>query len=183
MPRTTTEQIFAALFGLVKTVQGADWAGNPIPLQYSSRNWIKVGTGPYGLMPALYQWDPRQEQDVRTGLGRSRRKLHALVDIRMQRQQPDQYFDVLTPAPPATPTGGPFSTILNNWADNLYAMFSPYDGGPQQLTSLPNGTVYAGALPYGAIADCYPTEMRVDRGDDASHVAVIQAMIEIITGG
>jgi hypothetical protein len=180
MPRTTTEQIFVALFGLVQTVQGADWAGNPIPLQYFSRNWAKVGGTAEGTMPALYQWDPRQEQDVRTGLGRSRRKLHALVDIRIQVQQADQYPDVVTTSP--TPSG-PLSTILNNWADNLYNMFSPSDGGPQQLQWLPNGTVYPGALPYGAIADCYPTEMRVDRGGDASRVAVIQAMIEIITGG
>jgi hypothetical protein len=181
MPRTTTESIFKALFAMVSTVAGTDWAGASIPLQYFSRNWAKVGETADGTMPALYQWDPRQEQDVRTGLGRSRRKLHALVDIRIQRNQPDQYPDTVQVINGVTV--GPFSTILNNWADNLYSMFSPADGGPQTLTALQNGTVFTGALPYGAIADCYPTDIRVDRGDDASRVAVIQAVIEIITGG
>lgn len=166
---------------MVSTVQGADWTNTPIPLAYFSRNWAKVGETADGNMPALFQWDPRMEQDARTGLGRSRRKLHALVDIRIQRNQSDQYPDTIQVINGITV--GPFSTLLNNWADNLYSLFSPADGQPQTLTSLQNGVPFAGALPYGAISDCYPTDIRVDRGDDASRVAVIQALIEIVTGG
>lgn len=177
MPRITTEQIFAALFALAQNVKGTSWDGTPIPLQYSTRNWVKVAETPEGLMPALYQLDPLSEQDARTGLGRSRRKLHAQLDIRTQRQQPDQYPDVVSG------NNGPFSIILNNWVDNLYAMFSPADGSCATLTALPNGGPFAGALPQGAISDCYPTKTAIDFGNDASRVAVVYMQIEIITGG
>ncbi len=176
MSRIYTETIFEQLFALVQTVQGLDWAGNAVPLQYFSRNWVKPSETPDGSMPALYQLDPMAESDVRTGLGRSRRKLHALVDIRIQRQQPDQYPDTIstnTTTPPGN--SGPFSVILNNWADNLYALFSPRDGGPQILASA--------AYPTGVVSDCYPTRTAIDYGTDASRVAIVYAQIELITGG
>jgi hypothetical protein len=156
MPRVTTEQIFQALFNIAKTLQGADWSGSPIALQSSSRNWVKTGETADGSMPALYQLDPREESDVRTGLGRSRRILHAQLDIRIQREQPDQYSDAQ-----------PFSTILNNWVDNLYLLFSPSD----------NATLG------GLVADCYPKSNRIDYGTDASRVAIIYTIMEIVTGG
>lgn len=176
MPRIFTETIFEQLFSLVQTVQGLDWAGNVQSLVYSSRNWVKPSETPVGAMPALYQLDPMAENDVRTGLGRTRRKLHALVDIRIQRQQPDQYPDVISTGA-TTPPGnsGPFSVILNNWADNLYSLFSPADGGPQILANA--------AYPTGVVSDCYPTRTAIDYGTDASRVAVIYAQIELITGG
>jgi hypothetical protein len=162
MPRVTTEQIFAALFAVVSTAAGKDWSGTSIPLQTSTRNWSKVGDTADGIMPALYQLDPREERDVRTGLGRSRRMLHAQIDIRIQRQQPDQYSD-----------SQPFSTLINNWVDNFYALFSPQDpgfgGGSQNLG--------------GLVADCYPISLKVDYGNDASRIAVMYFIIEIITGG
>jgi hypothetical protein len=179
MPRTTTEQIFAALFALAQTVTGTDWAGNPIALQYFSRNWVKAAETPDGVMPALYQLDPLAESDARTGLGRSRRKLHAELDIRIQRQQPDQYPDVVDPVG----NKGPFSTLLNNWSDNLYSLISPADGNPQTLTALQNGQPFAGALKPGAISDCYPTKTAIDFGTDSSRVAIVYMQIEIVTGG
>lgn len=181
MPRIYTEQIFLALFSLAQTLVGRDWAGNPIPLQYSSRNIVPLSETPAGLTAALYQWDPRPERDVRTGLGRSRRMLHAQIDVRIQRNQTNNYPDTVQ-----TVSGnviGPFSTLLNNWTDNLYNLFSPADGNPQTLTAQQNGGTLANALPYGAITDCYPVEMKVDRGDGPGRVAVIYSLIEIITGG
>lgn len=178
MPRTTSEAIFVALFNLAKTVQGTDWAGNPIPIQYSSRNFVKLADTSDGLMPALYQLDPMKEMDTRTGLGRSRRKLHAQIVIRIQRQQGDQYADVVD----TINNKGPLSTLLNNWTDNFYALFSPADGGPQTLTSTQNGPL-TGALPLGAISDCYPMECIPDYGSDAGRVASLYTMIEIVTGG
>lgn len=171
MPRITTEQIFQALFTLVSTVQGTDWAGNAIPLQYFTRNWAKVADTSDGNMPALYQLDPRDERDVRTGLGRSRRLLHAQVEIRIQRQQADSYQDTVD----TVNNKGPFSTIVNGWVDNLYTLFSPADYGPQILQSAAN--------PTGLVTDCYPVLTKVDYGNDASRVAIIYAVIEIVKGG
>lgn len=165
MPRVTTEQIFAAHFALVRTLQGTSWDGSAIPLVYSSRNWVKWSQTPEGGMPAHYQLDPREERDVRTGLGRSRRLLHAQTDIRISRLPQDQYPDVLD----IPGNKGPFSTLVNNWVDNLYNLFSPADYGSQTLN--------------GLVADCYPVTMRVDAGDDASRVAVIYCVTEIVTGG
>jgi hypothetical protein len=171
MPRVTTEQIFSQLFTVAKTVQGTDFAGNAIPLQFASRNWVKVAETADGVMPALYQLDPMPEFDTRTGLGRSRRKLHAQIDIRFQRQQPDQYPDVLNVANNA----GPFSILVNNWIDNLYALFSPNDGGNAVLSTPTN--------PVGLVSDCYPISCKVDPGNDSSRVAVIYVIMELITGG
>lgn len=185
-PQSVTEQIFQALFGLVQTVVGTDWGGNSVALQYFSRNWAPVGETADGTMPALYQWDPRAERDVRTGLGRSRRLLHAQVDIRIQVNQIDQYPDNLQVVNSATI--GPLSTVLNNWVDALYGLFSPADGGPQTLTSLISGAPIMNngvnvSLSPGVVSDCYPISMDVQRGALNSRVAVIYAMIEIVRGG
>lgn len=165
MPAVTTEQIFAALFALAQTTTGTDWSGAPIAIQYSSRNWLKVADVVEGTMPALYQLDPMPEHDVRTGLGRSRRVLHAQVDIRIQRQQSDQYPDVVD----KINNKGPFSTLLNNWINNFYALFSPADGGAQTLS--------------GLVIDCYPIKCSADWGNDQSRIAVLYFVMEIIQGG
>lgn len=156
LPLPLAERVFAALFNVVKTVQGVDWSGNVMPLQFSSRDWVKVGETPDGVMPALYQLDPLFEKDIRTGRGRSRRVLHALVDIRLERQQPDEM-----------PANQPFATIFNTWQQNFYNLLSPSD----------NPTLG------GLVEDCYPIDWKYDYGLDTSRVAVIQAIIELITGG
>lgn len=171
MPGVTTEQIFQQLFAVAQTVAGADWAGNPIPLAYASRNWQKVADSADVEMPCLYQLDPMIERDTRTGLGRSRRVLHAQLDIRFQRQQSDQYQDAVD----TVANKGPFATLMNNWIHNLYSLFSPADGGPQRLATPAN--------PQGLVADCYPISCRPDHGNDSSRVAVVYTVIEIILGG
>ena len=174
MPQPTTEQIFSTLFALAQTLKGTDFAGNPIPLQYSSRNWVKVSETPDGIMPSLYQLDPMPERDARTGLGRSRRILHAQLDIRIQRQQPDQYPDALD----VPNNRGPFSILLNNWVNNLYSLFSPADGGPQK-----HSAVVPGQPEERQVSDCYPVSCRVDFGTDSSRVAIIYTIIELVLGG
>jgi hypothetical protein len=176
MTQVTTEQIFAQLFVVAQTLKGKDWAGNPIPFQYATRNWSKVPDNPDALMPSLYQLDPREENDVRTGLGRSRRKLHAQLEIRFQRQQPEQYPDTVQVV--GGQTIGPFSTLMNNWIDNLYGLFSPADGGPQTLA-----IVTPGMPVVNLVADCYPISCKPDYGNDQSRVAIVYTIIELILGG
>lgn len=152
---TTTEQIFAAHFALAKTVQGTDWSGTPIPLQYASRNWMPVAQDTDAIYPALYQLDPRPERDIRTGLGRSRRLLRVQLDIRIQRGPQQTYSDTQ-----------PFATLLNNWLDNLYRIFSPSDA-----TTLG-----------GLVADVYPVATYPDYGV-GQQVAVLYVVNEIMFGG
>jgi hypothetical protein len=170
MSHITTEQIFSQLFAIAQTVKGTDWAGDSIPLQYWSRNWVSAAETPDGTMPALYQLDPMPERDIRIELGLSRRVLHAQIDIRMQRQQSGEYPDVID----TVSNTGPFSTILNAWIDNLYALFSSVDGG--------NPTLVTPSFPNGVVIDCYPISCKVDFGNDSSRVAIIYTIFELIAG-
>ncbi len=151
------DMIFAQLFDQVSAVEGTDWGGNPIPLLNATRNWVLVKDSADVQMPFLCQLDPLPERDTRTGIGRSKRLLRALLDIRMVRQ-PDQN---------AYPDNMPFATILNNWKTNLYNLISPSDNSNLG----------------GLVIDCYPIDARFDYGIDSDGVAVVQVVVEILTGG
>lgn len=152
------ETIFANLFKLVSTVQGADWSGTPIPLVYSTRNWKPPQIASQGQMPSLYQLDPfKPEKDFATGRGRRRRVLQALIDI---------YFQVNT----GTPDTQPYNTIFNNWTQNLYNLLSPQDD-PGLVLGVPN-----------QITDFGPVEWQYAYGFKDG-VGLVSCRVEIETGG
>lgn len=159
----TDDAIFQALFDQVKVVAGEDWTGTSIPLKNASRHWLPVKDVDESQMPILQQLDPLPERDIRTGLGRSRRILHAMIDICMQRQDQQSYPDTQ-----------PFATILNNWKTNLYSLISPADTG----MGPPNCN-----LGLSNVIDCYPIDAKFDYGLDSRAVAVVQVIVEIIVGG
>lgn len=156
MPGISDETIFAALFALAKQAQGTDWNGAPLALQYSTRNWVPVQSMGNPALPALYQLDPLPEQQVRTGSGRSRRIMHALVDIRLSRQPQQTYDDTKV-----------FSTIINNWKQSLAELISPSD-----YPTLG-----------GLVVDVWVPRWNFDYGIGDRNLAVIEAMVELVTGG
>lgn len=153
------DDVFQALFDQVSSVETTDWNANPILLENATRLWEPIKDTDDSAMPLLSQLDPLQERDVRTGVGRSRRLLHALLDIRMQRQ-PDQM---------SYPANQPFNTLLNNWKTSLYNLISPTDN---PFLGLP-----------GFVTDCYPTDAKFDYGLDSKGIAVVQIIVEIVIGG
>jgi hypothetical protein len=109
------EMIYSDLFALVSQVQGSDWTGTPILLERSTRNYAPIETIPLGQTPWLQQLELPEER-VRRGRGLSVRKLHALIDIVLQRQ-------------PNYPDTQPFSLILNNFQKSMDVLFEM--GDPQ----------------------------------------------------
>ena len=96
----STEQIFQAFFNIASKVQGSDWSGSPIPLNYATRNWEPpnaVGVMP--KLPAYYQLDPREEVDQTTGIGRVKRKMMSRPRLIRARQ-----------------LAGSYRTIISRWA-------------------------------------------------------------------
>src|SRR5580698_3449640 len=152
----STEQIFADLFALASQVQGTDWDNNPIPLQRATRSWISPALTNTGQMPWLQQLELPEDRN-RTGLGLSRRKLHALIDIILQRQ-------------PVYPDNQPFSTILNNFINNMDALFF-----------MQNPPAFIAENFHNNIIDVYFTKITIDEGVLVSP-ACLRFWVEIITG-
>jgi len=164
------ESIFQALFTLLagsptdtppfsKGVAGTDWSGNPIPLTYATRNWQPPANAVQGQMPGLYQLDPfKPERDVRTGRGRRRRTLRALIDL---------YFNLNT----GTSDAQPWNTIFNNWQQALYNRMSPLDD-PGFTIGLPT-----------TVEDFGPIMFDYFYGLRNGTVGLVQCIVEIEVGG
>jgi hypothetical protein len=152
----STEQIFADLFALASQVQGADWSATPIPLEVSTRSWISPSSVNSGQMPWLQQLELPEDRN-RTGLGLSRRKLHALIDIVLQRQ-------------PVYPLTQPFSTILNSFINSMDALFF-----------MQNPPAFIAQNFHNNIEDFYITKITIDEGQLVTP-ACLRFWVEIVTG-
>jgi len=152
----STEQIFGDLFALASQVQGADWSATPIPLEVSTRSWISPSSVNSGQMPWLQQLELPEDRN-RTGLGLSRRKLHALIDIVLQRQ-------------PVYPLTQPFSTILNSFINSMDALFF-----------MQNPPAFIAQNFHNNIEDFYITKITIDEGQLVTP-ACLRFWVEIVTG-
>src|SRR5579863_1005583 len=116
-PRPTREQVYSALFALLRTAPGF--------ATYSRRMLDYSAIAP-NLMPILILWQQPEESDYQPGRGLPRDTLEAFIVIVFQNESKPSEGDPTTAIPGAT--------IINPLIDAVRAAMAPDDDTTNSLT-------------------------------------------------